>query len=330
VQARNGRAEIVLDRSDGAGRKIVSFASDQTWSVRDEPMPETKASPAVPPNTIVGSITGERRIAGDFDGDGAEDTIVGTHLVLAADPSHPQELPLIASLPPSAVVVAGDISGDHRADLVVFRREEAWRTGRTCSRTSTYREGDADADGDGLDRATEERLKSDPLDADTDHDGLLDGWEVRGEGALDLPALGASPTHKDCFVYVQRYSETDGAALRARDGARGEDLGGAAERQPGRHDRHRAAPDLAAASAARHPGPRLVGPRQRESTQERARPRALHGDQRGGGGQAPSWARWAAAARARSGRASCTSSATSSGSRTRAGRCRECVRPTPR
>jgi hypothetical protein len=102
---------------------------------------------------------------------------------------------------------------------VVFLRDETWRTGHDVLAYVTYREGDADADGDGLDAATEARLKTDPLDADTDHDGLLDGWEVRGEGALDLPALGASPTHKDCFVYVQRYYETDGA-LCAREMAR--------------------------------------------------------------------------------------------------------------
>jgi len=47
------------------------------------------------------------------------------------------------------------------------------------------------------------------LDSDTDNDGLLDGWEIRGldtngDGIVDvdLPALGANPNRKDLFLEV--------------------------------------------------------------------------------------------------------------------------------
>jgi Zn-dependent metalloprotease len=36
--------------------------------------------------------------------------------------------------------------------------------------------------------------------ADTDGDGLPDGWEINGYNAVDLPALGADYRHKDIFV----------------------------------------------------------------------------------------------------------------------------------
>lgn len=35
---------------------------------------------------------------------------------------------------------------------------------------------------------------------DTDGDALLDGWEANGHNGIDLPAMGASPWHKDIFV----------------------------------------------------------------------------------------------------------------------------------
>jgi hypothetical protein len=153
-------------------------------------------------------------LRGDFDGDGRQDTIADGKLVLAADPTHPIDVPCLRDLPPRARVVAGDFQGDHKDDLLVLREDDTYRLGRDVSVYLSYFETDTDWDGDGLSNEREAALKTDPLDADTDHDGLLDGWEVLGEGGLDLPALGASPTHKDCICFVQRYDNTDGATAR--------------------------------------------------------------------------------------------------------------------
>jgi len=187
----DGRVELVLERKEG-GRKLVAFEKDSTWSVRDEaPPPDATVAASQPPGTST--------------------PVPAPATDVAADPAYETTCAELAARWPSSLCVAGDVSGDHVDDLVLFRRDDAWRSARDVLVCVAYREGAADADGDGLDQATEERLHSDPLDSDTDHDGLLDGWEVKGEGALDLPALGASPTRKDCVVYVQRYSDTDGA-----------------------------------------------------------------------------------------------------------------------
>ena len=63
-----------------------------------------------------------------------------------------------------------------------------------------------DADGDGLDDATEETLGTDPRSSDTDNDGLLDGWEVFGfgSGVLHEPLAdyGADPLVPDVFIEI--------------------------------------------------------------------------------------------------------------------------------
>jgi hypothetical protein len=70
----------------------------------------------------------------------------------------------------------------------------------------------ADADGDRIPGAFELDdcagagacfAGTDPLDPDTDDDGILDGDEFAGTlGGLDLPALGADPCRKDVFVEI--------------------------------------------------------------------------------------------------------------------------------
>ena len=200
-RAANGHAELVLTLQSGAS-KVVAFGADSQWSVHEDSPAATGLPASTPPagaphdathrepasnaavphgpmasNAAEGAPIDERHIRGDFDGDGAIDEIVGSRLVLAADPTRPQEVPLLATLPAGAVVVAGDVSGDHRDDLVWCRRDGAWRSGRDVMAATAYREGDADCDGDGLDAAAEARFHSDPFDADTDHDGLLDGWQ---------------------------------------------------------------------------------------------------------------------------------------------------------
>ena len=48
-----------------------------------------------------------------------------------------------------------------------------------------------------------------PSNNDTDGDGITDGDEVLGSrGGLNLPALGASPAHKDIFVEVDWYEDS--------------------------------------------------------------------------------------------------------------------------
>lgn len=67
----------------------------------------------------------------------------------------------------------------------------------------------ADADGDLLDDAAESTLGTDPAQADTDLDGIPDGWEVLGHEGVDFAALGASPLHKDLFVELDYQEFTD-------------------------------------------------------------------------------------------------------------------------
>jgi hypothetical protein len=186
----NGRFELVIERKEG-GRRVVSFGDDGQWSAREEAPPPAVSSAAV------GAAPSSAEDASSTSAADAE--------------SIAREMESLAARFPGCVLASGDVSGDRHDDLIVFRRDDAWRQGRDVLVCVAYRDGDPDPDGDGLDSAAEQRWKSDPLDSDTDHDGLLDGWEAKGEGSIDLPALGASPSRQDCFVYVQRYSETDGA-----------------------------------------------------------------------------------------------------------------------
>ncbi len=50
-------------------------------------------------------------------------------------------------------------------------------TGASCTSTCDVNNNSADCDGDGLDNGTEDSLNTDPLDPDSDDDGILDGVE---------------------------------------------------------------------------------------------------------------------------------------------------------
>jgi len=70
-----------------------------------------------------------------------------------------------------------------------------------------------DADADGLNGSEELALKTDPMNPDSDGDGLWDGWEVNITNGIDLRAMGASPLHKDIFVemdFMNRESASNG------------------------------------------------------------------------------------------------------------------------
>ncbi|MFO0587980.1 MAG: hypothetical protein U0441_10595 [Polyangiaceae bacterium] len=72
---------------------------------------------------------------------------------------------------------------------------------------------EADTDGDLLGDMTESQLGTDPTSADTDGDGVPDGWEVLGHESVDYPGLGCDPLHKDLLVALrtQQYTDANGA-----------------------------------------------------------------------------------------------------------------------
>ncbi len=59
-----------------------------------------------------------------------------------------------------------------------------------------------DSDGDLISDTDELLLGTNPYNADTDGDGLLDSWEIGKVNGIDLKLLGASPLHKDIFVQM--------------------------------------------------------------------------------------------------------------------------------
>ncbi|MHC1790314.1 hypothetical protein [Solidesulfovibrio sp.] len=74
----------------------------------------------------------------------------------------------------------------------------------------------AEAQGDDLPLFVVPALATPPISRDSDGDGLPDLWELRGyteNGTfVNLPALGASPWHKDLFIWMD-YMVKDGTSL---------------------------------------------------------------------------------------------------------------------
>ncbi len=109
---------------------------------------------------------------------------------------------------------AGPAKAQDAAVPKVFRLPEGFQKRAIRStRDLAMSEGVAnDSDFDGLTDNEETTLGTNPALPDTDGDALLDGWEAHGVNGIDLPALGASPLHKDIFVemdYMVRASATN-------------------------------------------------------------------------------------------------------------------------
>lgn len=133
-------------------------------------------------------------------------------LTLEPEPLRPE------GLKANALVRSGDFNGDKVKDLLAFNcgTHRYSRRDLNLYLGISNDKGVKDHDGDGLSDKKEKALGSNPYDLDSDDDGLLDGWEVHGFGDLDLASMGCSPTRQDVVVYLQRWSDVDGARV-ARD-----------------------------------------------------------------------------------------------------------------
>lgn len=139
---------------------------------------------------------------GDVNGDGEDDVLINGEVALAPTFRSRVRIAGWERFRKPVIAMLADVTGKGRCDVVVQHQGPDYYGSKEadCAVYVSYLASDADKDRDGLNDAEEASLGSDPLDRDTDYDGLPDGWEVHGFRGFDLKAMGASPLRKDVFV----------------------------------------------------------------------------------------------------------------------------------
>lgn len=100
-----------------------------------------------------------------------------------------------------------DADRDGDEDVFEFCYEETGQDRFVIRLHRRVSPGEADSDADGIPNAEELANGTDPLNTDTDGDGLLDGWEVNGFRGLDLPGIGCKPTRMDVVCLISRFDD---------------------------------------------------------------------------------------------------------------------------
>jgi hypothetical protein len=125
-------------------------------------------------------------------------------------------LPVSALPDGKSTYAAGDMDGDGDDDLLEFRHGAEKHTGQQTRLWRMVSSGETDGDHDGLTNDQELNLGTDPLNSDSDSDGLLDGWEVNGVRGLDLKAMGCDPRHIDTICLISRFDDVDEAKAKGQ------------------------------------------------------------------------------------------------------------------
>ncbi len=105
------------------------------------------------------------------------------------------------------ITFEADIDNDGDKDQIIYRYGKEKHTAYQVLVARQVSANELDPDFDGLTNEEEDRLGTDPLNPDTDGDGLLDGWEVGKFRDLDFKALGCNPRRMDIICYVARYDD---------------------------------------------------------------------------------------------------------------------------
>jgi hypothetical protein len=211
------------------GRDILAFSTQSGDAFRIDPRTHAAAPCKVPRNTVWIGQAGDLVVAQDRDGNvfkldsasfkagaklgkgpKASRPAVGRGWVAFGDsvwtpdgikPLSPANLPVITT-----IRAAADFDGDGDDDLVEYRYGSEDHTGSDILLRRFASIGETDSDQDGLSNEQEAKLGTDPMNPDTDGDGLLDGWEVTGIRGLDLPKIGCDPRHVDLVCLVSKFA----------------------------------------------------------------------------------------------------------------------------
>lgn len=99
-----------------------------------------------------------------------------------------------------------DTDGDGMGDKEELRTDG--RDPTVADAPTPTPEPKTDSDGDGLSDEREQELGTDPRHPDTDEDGWLDGWEVKGRiPRSGQPLPGFDPLHKDVYLVVYEHQD---------------------------------------------------------------------------------------------------------------------------
>lgn len=138
----------------------------------------------------------------------------GNSAILATDSAlfmgrERHSLPSLPLPPAQSQRFFADMDNDGDDDLIEYRYGTEKHTAHDIFIYRSLAAKNEDQDTDGLTNQQEVDLKTDPLNPDTDNDGLLDGWETGTYRDLDLKGLGCNPLRIDMICLISRYSNVD-------------------------------------------------------------------------------------------------------------------------